>query len=186
MVYAGGRMRLFSIFIAGLFMSSTLATSIVAETNAPEIGNKAPSFELSNQDGVPFSLSSREGKGWTVLYFYPMAETPGCTKQACAFRDAIEKIRVLGAEVYGISSDTVEDQAAFHANHKLKFDLLADPEAKVISAYAAKVPLLGIAKRWTFILDSSLVIRAIDKDVDPAMDPQNVVTQIKKLQEEGK
>jgi peroxiredoxin Q/BCP len=117
-----------------------------------------------------------------VLYFYPKAETPGCTKQACAFRDSIKKIRALNAEVYGISTDTVEAQAAFHKHHQLQFDLLADPDGAVVSQYSGKIPLLGMAKRRTFILDPELNIRAVKKDVDPALDAQQVADELKALQ----
>ena len=155
------------------------------KADAPAAGDKAPLFELPNQDGKTFSLASREGNGWSVLYFYPKAETPGCTKQACAFRDAIQGIRALGAEVYGISADSVESQAKFHANHRLVFDLLADPKSQVIALYGAKMPLLGFAKRWTFIIDPSLTVRAVEKDVDPAMDAMRVAELIRELQGAG-
>lgn len=164
------------VALAGVFLAVRKA-----KADAPEPGSKAPMFELPNQRGEVFSLASREGKGWTVLYFYPKAGTPGCTKQACAFRDAIDKIRVLGAEVYGISSDTVESQAKFHANHRLTFDLLADPASTVIDQYGTRMPVVGLSKRWTFILDPSLTIRAVEKDVDPAMDASRVAGTIARL-----
>ena len=130
-------------------------------------------FKALNQKGETFDLASRKGH-WTVLYFYPKAETPGCTKQACAFRDSIDKIRKQGAEVYGISADTVQDQAKFHEHHHLSFDLLADPEDKIINLYGSKMPFLKMSKRWTFILDPDLKIKNIMRDVDPAMDPERV------------
>jgi thioredoxin-dependent peroxiredoxin len=147
-------------------------------------GDTAPLFALQKQDGTMFDLASRKGRGWTVLFFYPKAETPGCTKQACAFRDSISVIRDLGAEIYGISADTVEAQSAFHKNHQLSFDLLADSDSAVISQYGAKMPLIGRAKRWTFIIDSELKIRSIEKDVDPAADAKRVAKIIQELQQE--
>lgn len=98
------------------------------------------------------------------------------------FRDAILKIRALQAEVYGISADSVENLAGFHQAYKLKFPLLANPDAKVIDAYGARIPVLGIAKRWTFILDPNLSVAAIEKDVDPAMDAERVATTLRALQ----
>ncbi len=145
------------------------------------VGKAAPLFKTKDHRGADFDLAKRGGH-WTVLYFYPKAETPGCTKQACAFRDKIQVIRKLGAEVYGISTDDVAKQADFHRNHKLNFDLLADPDAKVAEAYGTKMPLVKISKRRTFVIDPSLVVRAVDVDVDPAADPDRVATQVGKLQ----
>ena len=148
--------------------------------NDVKLNEPAPTFKVKNQVGKDFDLSSRKGQ-WTVLYFYPKAGTPGCTKQACAFRDSIKKIRDLGAEVYGISTDTVEDQAKFHKEHHLNFDLLADADAKVTELYGSKMPVVKVSKRWTFIIDPQLKIKNVMKDVDPAMDSERVATEIAKL-----
>jgi peroxiredoxin Q/BCP len=139
-------------------------------------------FTLHAQDGSTLDLASRQGKGWTVLYFYPKAGTPGCTTQACAFRDAIKVIRSENADVFGISTDDVENLQKFHKEHQLTFTLLSDPDAKVTEAYGVKMPIVTVAKRWTFILDPSLVIRQIDDDVDPAMDAMRVAKELQKLQ----
>ena len=155
-------------------------TSVPAE--ALNVGQPAPQFQLKAQDGNEISLASRQGKGWTVLYFYPKAGTPGCTTQACAFRDAIQAIRNQNAEVYGISTDEVKNLLNFHQKHKLSFTLLSDPDAKVTEAYGVKMPILKMAKRWTFIIDPTLVIRQIDNDVDPALDAQRVAEKLKQLQ----
>lgn len=142
----------------------------------------APIFTAKNQDGVDFNLESRRGVGYTVLFFYPKAGTPGCTKQACAFRDSIKVIRKLGAEVYGISADSVAAQKKFHDEHKMTFDLLSDEDVKIISRYDVKMPVLSMAKRQTFILDKALVVRKHFEDVDPALDAKNVAAEIASLQ----
>lgn len=160
-------------FLTSLFSPPTHAEEI-------QLGQTAPLFILKNQSGKDFSLASRKGH-WTVLYFYPKSETPGCTKQACAFRDSLSKIRTLGAEVFGVSVNSVEDQAKFRTNHKLNFDLLAD-DGKVTELYGAKMPVVKMAKRWTFVLDPELKIRAIDKDVDPVKDPDRVAEKLKEFQ----
>ena len=139
-------------------------------------------FSAKNQDGVVFNLESRKGVGYTVLFFYPKAGTPGCTKQACAFRDAVKVIRHLGAEVYGISADSVAAQKKFHDEHKMTFDLLSDEGAKVISLYGVKMPVLSMANRQTFILDKDLVVRKHYEDVYPALDAKNVAADIAALQ----
>lgn len=147
------------------------------------LGQSVTDFSLPNQDGIEFRLSSRQGRGWTVLYFYPKASTPGCTAQACAFRDSIALIRQQNAEVYGISTDNVSSIKSFHDKYKLNFTLLADPELTVTNAFGVKVPLLPIAKRWTFIIDPELKLRHIDDDVDPALDAGRVAQTLKDLQQ---
>lgn len=146
-----------------------------------KIGQLAPDFQLTAQDGSQISLASRKDKGWTVLYFYPKAGTPGCSAQACAFRDAIQAIRRQNAEVYGISTDSVKELQEFHQKHKLGFTLLSDPDAKTTEAYGVKMPLLTMAKRWTFIIDSNQVIRQVDDDVDPALDAKRVTDSLIRL-----
>jgi thioredoxin-dependent peroxiredoxin len=153
----------------------------VAALGKPTVGGDAPDFSAKTHAGKDFKLADRKGK-WTVLYFYPKAETPGCTKQACAFRDSIKVLTALNANVYGISGDSVKDLAAFHKNHSLTFDLLADPDAKVIEQYGAKVPIIKMAKRWTFIIGPDLKIRHIDEGVDPVKDAANVAKKLKELQ----
>jgi peroxiredoxin Q/BCP len=145
-----------------------------------QVGQPAPPITAKTHEGADFDLNQRKGQ-WTVLYFYPKAETPGCTKQACAFRDDIQKIRAQGAEVFGISSDTVADQAKFHQHHHLNFTLLADPDLKIIAAYGTKMPIVGMSKRWTFVIDPELKIRAIDKNVDPVKDADKVAATISEL-----
>lgn len=157
-----------------IFMSS-IATAANLSVN-----DAAPVFATQNQAGFPFDLNSRRGK-WTVLYFYPKAGTPGCTKQACAFRDSIKKIRDQGAEVYGVSGDSIKELFEFHKEHNLNFDLLSDPKAKILESYGTKMFGLNISKRWTFILDPKLVIRSIDKDVDPVLDADKVAKKIAEL-----
>lgn len=146
-----------------------------------KVGDTAPGFKLKTHAGAEFDLSSRKGS-WTVLYFYPKAGTPGCTKQACAFRDSIEKIRKLNADVFGVSADSVEDQAHFHEQHHLTFTLLADIDDQVINLYGSKMPVVKMSKRWTFILDPELKIKAIMKDVDPVADSEKMADKIKELQ----
>ncbi len=163
----------FALIFGLFFPLSTLAADL-------KVGDAAPDFKAKTHDGKDFDLQSRKGQ-WTVLYFYPKAETPGCTKQACAFRDSIKKIRDQGGDVFGISADDQKAQAEFHTHHQLNFILLADGDAKIIKAYGTKMPLLNMSKRWTFVLDPDLKIRAIDKDVDPVKDAEKVALKISEL-----
>lgn len=165
--------RRFAMILLGALSKVTMAAEIKVNTTAP-------TFKTKTHLGEDFDLQSRKGQ-WTVLYFYPKADTPGCTKQACAFRDSIAKIRELGADVFGVSADSVEDQKAFHAKHKLNFVLLADKNADIIKAYGTKMPMVNLSKRWTFVLDPELKVRAIEKDVDPVKDAERVATIIRDL-----
>lgn len=164
------------ITLVAILIVSNLSLAVELKLN-----DKAPLFSAENQAGQNFQLNSRKGH-WTVLYFYPKAGTPGCTKQACAFRDSIKKIRDLGAEVYGVSADTVGEQAAFHKEHHLNFDLLADPEDKIVDLYGTRMGSLKMSKRWTYIIDPELKIKNIMKDVDPVLDSARVSEEIAKLQ----
>lgn len=154
-----------------------LSTSALALS----VGDKVPDFTLPDQDNKSVQSSSFEGK-WTVLFFYPKADTPGCTKQACAFRDNSKKITELGAQIYGISVNTVEDQKKFSEKYKLNFPLLADKDAKVAKLFGVKWPLIDIAKRWTFTISPDNKIVDIGEDVDPVLDSERVIKKIQELQ----
>lgn len=160
--------------LASLFVFTAHAKDV-------DLGQDVPTFTVKNHKGKDFSMASRKGE-WTVLYFYPKAGTPGCTKQACAFRDSIKSIRKLGAEVYGISTDSVKDQADFHEEHALTFDLLSDEDGKVTKKFGAKMAIFNMSNRWTFIIDPKLKIVAIDRDVDPMLDADKVSKKLAKLQ----
>ncbi len=145
-----------------------------------KVGDPAPALNLKTDEGADFDLYTRKGQ-CTVLYFHPKAKTPGCTKQACAFRDGIAQIRLQGAELFGVSADGVQALQKFKANHNLNFTLLADPGLDAIKRYGAKMPILSMSKRWTFVIDPDLRIRAIEKDVDPVLDARRVAEMLKEL-----
>lgn len=172
--------RRLGAFLALVTTALAATASLAAEPL--KVGDKAPDFSLVDQDGTPVKLSDRKGKGWTVLFFYPKADTPGCTKQACAFRDSIKVIRGKNAEIFGVSVNTVAEQKKFHDKHKINFPLLCDQKSEVAEKYGVKMPVIGIAKRWTFVIDPELTIRNIDKDVDPAMDARKTAKLLEALQ----
>lgn len=137
-----------------------------------EPGDTAPDFERPDQHSEPVRLSDYRGET-VVLYFYPMAGTSGCTDEACSFRDRWDAYQEADVQVIGVSTDTVEDQAAFAANHDLPFPLLADPEGEVAGAYDSldavehEGELVDIALRNTFIVGPDGTIQAIYEDVSP-------------------
>lgn len=172
------KLRLASLAV--LSMVLFMFNFLTSRADNLEIGAKAPLFSLSNQDGGTFDLEKRKGS-WTVLYFYPKDDTPGCTKQACAFRDSIEDLRKLGAEIYGISKDTVESHKKFADKYNLNFPLLADHSGEVIKQYGVN-GLIGLAKRQTFIINPDLVIVDIMRSVDPIANATDVAKKLKNLQ----
>jgi peroxiredoxin Q/BCP len=128
-------------------------------TLLPVIGKPAPDFSLPSTTGEPISLRQYKGKKTVVLYFYPKDETPGCTKEACGFRDLREDFEKAGAVILGVSTDPLESHLKFREKHHLPFDLLADEDASVSKAYGVYKQknlygkkYLGI-ERTTFIID---------------------------------
>ena len=135
-----------------------------------EVGQKAPDFSLKTTTGDTFQLSKLRGQH-VVLYFYPKDDTPGCTAQACSFRDQYEDFKELGAEVVGISSDSEASHQKFTAKHKLPFVLLADGGGQVRKLYEVPRALLGILPgRVTFVIDKTGVIQYIFNSLTGATD----------------
>lgn len=122
-----------------------------------EIGAKAPAFTLSNQDGRPVSLKDLAGERF-VLYFYPADDTPGCTKEACQFNDGLAGFRKLSVKVLGVSPDGAEKHVAFRAKYGLTFDLLSDPDKKVMAKYGAYGEKMMYGKLVTGVIRSTFVI----------------------------
>ena len=122
------------------------------------VGSIAPDFTLPDQNDQPLTLSSLRGTS-VVLFFYPSAFTPGCTAEACSFRDEYETFREKGAEVVGISSNAASTQASFARIFKLPFRLLSDADGRVRSLYAVPRTMGIFPGRSTFVIDPSGVIR---------------------------
>ena len=145
-----------------------------------EEGAAAPDFALPTDDGRTVKLSDYKGKQTVVLYFYPKDETPGCTKQACAFRDSFADFRKANVEVLGVSVDDVESHKAFKKNQRLTFTLLADDKKEVSTAYGV-LTSSGYSRRVTFIIDKDGVIRKIYRNVDPALNAAETLAFAKSL-----
>jgi len=122
-------------------------------------GDTLPDFTLNDQQGQPFSISAVKGKQAVVVYFYPKNFTPGCTKEACSFRDAYEDFKDLGAEVIGISADNDTSHQKFAQQYNLPFILLADTKNKVRKLFDVKSKLLGLLPgRETFVFDANGIL----------------------------
>lgn len=170
-----------------IMLTLALAVTVVScqteekqEMGKVSIGDVAPDFELPDKDGNMVKLSDFRGEKSVVVYFYPKDETPGCTAQACSFRDSYQDFTDAGAEVIGISSDGKTAHAGFAENHRLPFILLSDKGGKVRKAYGA-YDLLGlIPGRVTFVIDKQgKVIHKFDSQLSPTKHIQESLTAIK-------
>ena len=128
---------------------------------AVKVGDKAPDFTLPSQIGDNVTLSEFLGKKNVVLYFYPKDETAGCTKEACTFRDNYEQLTSLGAEVLGVSGQSVESHKSFATHYGLQFILLADLNNKVRKLYGVPPNMGIIPGRVTYIIDKKGIVRHI-------------------------
>ena len=125
------------------------------------VGSKAPDFALPSQSGKMMSLNDFIGERPVVLFFYPKDDTPGCTKQACVFRDNYEVFKERDAEVIGISSDSVESHRGFAAKHDLPYTLLSDEDKKVRKLYGVPNTLGLFPGRVTYIIDREGIVRHV-------------------------
>ncbi|MEM7196039.1 MAG: thioredoxin-dependent thiol peroxidase [Pseudomonadota bacterium] len=124
---------------------------------AIEEGKAAPAFTLKDQNGEKVSLSSLKGK-FVVVYFYPKDDTPGCTKEACGFRDNIKSLEKLNAKVLGISPDGAESHTKFIEKFGLPFTLLSDPDKKVMEKYGAWGEKMMYGKKMTGVIRSTTIV----------------------------
>jgi len=152
-------LKIFSL-ITSLFLISCGGTA----QNLKE-GLSAPNFTLPDAYGNSYTLASFHGKSPVILYFYPKASTPGCTKEACGVRDNMSKFKENGIEIFGISVDPKKKIKSFIDDYKLNFPLLSDEEKEVSKAYGV-LNSMGFDSRVTFIIDKSGNIAKVIRDVD--------------------
>jgi peroxiredoxin Q/BCP len=147
------------------------------------IGQPAPNFELEDTKGDLVSLHQYKN-GWLVLYFYPKDDTPGCTKEACNFRDDMHHLEKLGAKVVGISVDNKQSHQAFSKKYALPFPLLSDVDGKVADAYSALTTIgpVKLAKRYTFLIDPDGNIAKIYLTVEASTHSQQIINDLEQFQ----
>ena len=167
--------------VVGLFVLLTLAFPVLAEV--PKVGSIAPGFSLSDQKGVVRSLAEWRGR-WVVLYFYPKDDTPGCTTEACAFRDDLAELSALGAQVVGVSVDDTLSHKAFAEKYSLPFPLLADATAEVATQYGALSNwlVMKLAKRYTFLIDPVGRVAKVYLEVEASRHSKEIIADLKLLQ----
>jgi peroxiredoxin Q/BCP len=141
------------------------------ESRLPQVGDAAPDFTLASTDDKDVSLSDFKGKSAVVLYFYPRDDTPGCTAEACSFRDLRSMFNQQGAEILGVSADTIKSHKKFQTKYHLTFPLLADPDHAVADKYGVWQmkkfmgrQYMGIA-RTTFVIGKNGTIKAVFPNV---------------------
>lgn len=173
-------MKLIFIIVMAVIVTLLFKNKVIAKV--PVVGEKAPSFMLPDANNKTYQLSDFAGQ-WLVLYFYPKDDTPGCTKEACHFRDDHQDFSAIGASVIGISADTRASHDAFTKKYNLPFPLLSDPSGQVTASYGALLDLMFIkfAKRYTFLIDPNGNIAKVYLSVDPSNHSQEIMRDLKQL-----
>jgi peroxiredoxin Q/BCP len=150
------------------------------------IGDKIPSFTLTDHHGNVYRSNKHIGEKVLVIYFYPKNFTPGCTKEACSFRDNYEEFQKLGAEVIGISSDAVKSHQKFRKKYKLPYVFLSDPTEDIRKKFGVKGHLLGlIPGRETFVIDKEGIIRFKFNNLSASNHMEKALETVKKINDEG-
>ena len=165
--------------IFSLLVGATLSASAQAE---PIEGAPAPDFRLRDQAGEWHSLEQYRGQ-WVALYFYPKDDTPGCTKEACAFRDNIFAFEEIGATILGVSLDDVESHAKFAEKYSLPFSLLADIDGSTAEAYGVLTNMAGfkMAKRQSFLIDPDGKVAKHYRKVNAEKHSDEVLADLKEI-----
>jgi peroxiredoxin Q/BCP len=176
------------LFMKIELLQATLAAAIAllagfslyaAETPAPvmpKTGDKAPPVEGKDQDGKTWKLADEVGKKVVLLYFYPKDDTPGCTKEACGFRDRIGDLKQQNVEVIGVSFDTSESHQKFIQKYNLSFPLLADIDGRIADAYGVRMPGKQMARRVSFLI-------GLDGKIAHVTDASNAAVHLSEMQD---
>ena len=167
-----------------ILVASTLCLFLITGISSAEInsGQTAPNFNLQDQNGNWRTLDNYKGK-WVVLFFYPKDQTPGCTTEACNFRDNIFEFQKLNAQILGVSLDDIESHQAFSEKYSLPYPILADANKECATEYGVlgKFMMMTIAKRQSFVINPEGKIVKHYKKVDPDTHTEQVIGDLKKL-----
>jgi len=171
-------LTLLTVMLLAVYGSAAIAN--------PEVGTAAPDFRLQDQTGEWHELDKYRGQ-WVTLYFYPKDDTPGCTTEACAFRDNIFAFEAIGATVLGISLDDVDSHAEFAQKYSLPFSLLADMDGAIAQKYGvlSDYGSFQMAKRQTFLIDPQGNIARHYARVEPATHTDQVLADLKQLMDDS-
>ncbi len=163
-------------------VAALLASQMVRASEVPQEGQAAPDFNLPDQNGQMHALKDYAGK-WLVLYFYPKDDTPGCTKEACSFRDDLHQITELGAQVVGVSVDDTASHAEFAKKYHLPFPLLADKTTEVAARYGVLMDMVifKAARRYTFLIDPQGRINKVYEKVETSRHSSEIIEELKRV-----
>jgi peroxiredoxin Q/BCP len=173
-------------FLIPLMIALLMITAPVNAAETPGVGSDAPGFNLQDQNGDWHNLEDYRGQ-WLAIYFYPKNDTPGCTTEACNFRDNIYAFKAIGATVVGISVDDVDSHKEFSDKYKLPFTILADEEGKTARAYGVlrDWKLVKIASRQSFLVNPAGKVVKHYEDVDPDTHTMEVLADLETLMAEA-
>jgi peroxiredoxin Q/BCP len=179
-------MKMKTLLIAFIWCFFSLYGTAALAGDSPVVGSEAPGFKLQDQNGEWHDLQDYRDT-WLVVYFYPKDDTPGCTTEACNFRDNIYAFKAIGASVVGISVDDVESHQKFSEKYKLPFILLADEEGTTAAAYGVlrDWKLVQIASRQSFLVNPEGRIARHYEDVDPDTHTQQVLADLEAMMVEA-
>jgi peroxiredoxin Q/BCP len=159
-----------AVLIAGLSLASA------QDSHTPKVGDKAPLIFGKDQNGKEWKLSDAVGKKVVLLYFYPKDDTPGCTKEACGFRDRVSDLKKDNVEVIGVSFDSGDSHQKFISKFNLNFPLLADTDGKIADAYGVRMQGKSMARRASFLI-------GLDGKIAHVTDTMNAETHLSEMQE---
>ena len=165
-----------------VLFATLLCPFLVRAAPLPAVGSTAPGFSLRDQNEKLWRLEDLRGR-WVVLYFYPKDDTPGCTEEACQFRDDLAALGALDAQIIGVSVDDSVSHAAFAKKNSLQFPLLADPGGRVADSYGALSDwvLVKMAKRYTFLIDPQGRLAKSYLKVDTSRHSAEIIDDLKRL-----
>lgn len=180
-------MKWLAIVAVLVVFAALFAARAARSGELPEVGKPAPDFNLPDQNGKLHVLKDYRGK-WLVLYFYPRDDTPGCTQEACAFRDDLQQITALGAQVVGVSVDDSSSHAEFAKKYHLPFPLLADQTTGTAARYGALMDLvfIKVARRYTFLIDPQGNVGKVYLSVETSRHSKEIIEDLKKLTTKNK
>ena len=175
-------MKWLGIVVALIVFAALLVARAARAGELPAVGMPAPDFNLPDQNGKMHTLGEYRGK-WLVLYFYPKDDTPGCTQEACTFRDDLSEIAALGAQVVGVSVDDTGSHADFARKFHLQFPLLADNTTETADRYGALMNLFlfKFARRYTFLIDPKGNVKKEYLSVETSRHSKQIIDDLKKL-----
>jgi len=167
--------RFLDALAAVLSFAATLAAA-AGESAGSAVESAAPSFQAQDHSGKVWKLDDVLKREAVLLYFYPKDDTPGCTKEACGFRDRMDELKKDGVQVLGVSFDSVESHRQFSSKHNLSFPLLVDSDGKIADSYGARMPGKNMARRVSFLIGK-------DGKIAHVTDTPNAETHLSEMQE---